>query len=94
MQAETVRVDGLPVRYDLLPESLRGGAQRYIEHGIPMGIFLHAVASNDLFTAVVCADKVNLANIRQLVLWWHDYAPPDCHGSAEKVQAWMEGRNV
>lgn len=77
------------IDYEGLPKSLRDGAKLYIEHGIPMGSFLSAVAENDLEQAVRYADAENLRLLRQIVEWWSDCAPVKCHGSYEAVKRWL-----
>jgi len=50
------------LRYEHLPEGLRGGMNRYIEHRVPPGNFLTAVLSNDLRRACERADDVKSAS--------------------------------
>lgn len=45
--------------YTRLPVHIRGGAKRYIEHGVRPGSFLTAVIRNDLIHAMRYADDIN-----------------------------------
>jgi hypothetical protein len=76
----------------MLPEGLRAGMRRYIEHGILPGGFLQAVLRNDLKEATLRADDTNLLAMRDIVLFMHAEAPSGCWGSREKVEAWAKAR--
>lgn len=78
--------------YTLLPESLREGTRLYIEHGIPLGSFLRAVASNDLSAAALAADPENAQQLANIARWWIDQAPGNCCGSASAVREWVRIR--
>jgi hypothetical protein len=77
------------VDYSCLPESLRDGAQCYIERGIVPGAFLTAVICNDLYQACVQADPINRRRLHDIVFWFYNNAPDDSWGSAEKMVAWI-----
>ena len=77
------------IDYSGLPEHLRGGMQRYIEHGIPPGGFLTAVLENDLAGAFGRADNTSLAALHDIVRWAHWVMPAGAWGSPAKVQAWI-----
>ena len=81
-------VDGEPVRYDLLPDHLRGGMARYIEHKIKPGDFLSAVLTNDLMVAVFRWD--GMTELLDVVRWVYNQAPPACFGSREKFKEWLK----
>ncbi len=66
------------------------GLERYVEHRIPVGDFLTAVLSNDLATAVAHADDQNIWLIPIYMMWLFNEAPSQCHGSREKVAAWLK----
>lgn len=82
-------VDGEPVQYDRLQINFRPGMERYIEERIRPGGFLAAVLRNDLMDAAVRADET--VDLRALVKWLYNHAPPDCYGSPEKFEAWRAG---
>jgi hypothetical protein len=77
------------LRYDRLPVGLRGGLERYIEHGVPPGHFLTAVLTNDLREACSRADDINRYLLWDIVGWLWNEAPAPCWGSPEKVSAWL-----
>ena len=76
--------------YELLPESLRAGARRYIEEGKPPGSFLRAVIHNNLRMAICRADSDNRAQLNDIVMFWHWEAPGNCWGSHDAFEAWVE----
>ena len=93
--SDSVTVKGQPIDYaanNLLPERMRGGMRRYIENGAPPGHFLTAVLSNDLAEACSRADPINRQRLGDYSGWLYSYAPPGCHGSHEKVRAWLKER--
>ena len=45
---------------DTLPDYMRGGIIRYLQHGIKPGSFLTAILQNDLEMATLCASDVNI----------------------------------
>jgi hypothetical protein len=83
-----------------VPEHLRDGLLRYLEHGIAPGHFLLAVLTNDLMEAVGRADPESAAGLVSLCSYLYNETPGLCHGSPEKVAAWIyaggikgQGRN-
>lgn len=80
------------LRYDRLPQSLRGAAYRYVEYGILPGDFLIAVLSNDLKEACARADDDNRNRLFDIVSWFYNEAPSPCWGSPEKVRVWVVER--
>lgn len=74
----------------MLPEHMRDGMQRYIEHGIPPGSFLAAVLSNDLRGAYERADYINQLVIGDYLRYLYSYAPQGCWGSPKSYHAWIE----
>ena len=75
--------------YSKLPDYMRDGARRYVQHGNKPGAFLTAVLSNDFMKAFMCADYVNTAAIRDWAIWLHNDAPCACYGSPARVAAWI-----
>ncbi len=55
------------LRYDRLPQTLRGGVYRYVEYGVLPGDFLTAVISNDLKEACARADDDNRHRLFDIV---------------------------
>lgn len=78
------------INYDLLPESLQDGAQRWIEDHFPPGGFLQAVISNDLKESLGRADDNNREEIFRIVSFFYNEAPSDCWGSVEKLHLWCD----
>lgn len=66
----------------------------YVERGRPMGHFLEAVFSNDLMEAARRADDRNQAVLAKWALFLHWELPGGCHGSREKVKAWIARKGM
>lgn len=77
-------------RYDLLPENLQEGAQRWIEQGIQPGSFLSAVIANNLRETIGRVDMTNGTRLLEIVSWFYNWAPGPCWGSVDRAQAWAE----
>lgn len=73
-----------------VPPLLTQALGRYVDQGVPTGDFLNAVLENNLKMAYWLADPNSRAAIPHLIQWLHWEAPPQCHGSPEKVQAWIQ----
>lgn len=78
------------IKYDRLPEELRGGMQRYIEHGIQPGHFLTAVLENNFLEAFNRADSGNIFHMLDIVMFMYNQCPMDAWGSPAKVDEWMK----
>ena len=72
-----------------IPERMRGGITRYLEHGIPPGHFLTAVICNDLHEACRCADDENKYLLFDYVMYFYNHAPIGCWGSPDCFDAWV-----
>lgn len=89
-----ITVNGLSINYDaenLLPEHMRGCMRRYIEERRQPGSFLTSVLASDLMQAAAVADDINRQRLFDYANWLHNYAPPECYGSYNKVDAWLRG---
>jgi hypothetical protein len=75
--------------WKLIPEYMHGGIRRYVEHGVLPGDFLQAVICNDLFRAVERADDTNILLLARYVIFFYNYTPHECWGSADHVKAWV-----
>ena len=84
---EKIKVD---IDYSGLPEHIRGGVQRYIEHGIQPGDFLEAVICNNLKESFKRADNTNIRRMFDIVYFFYNEAPINCWGSPERMKQWME----
>ena len=78
------------MKYDQLPEHMRGGAQRYIEHGEAPGDFLIAVLENDFVRAYNTADDINTSCMRDWAGWLYWECPLAAWGSREIVATWIK----
>lgn len=69
--------------------SMKESLTRYVEKGTPTGGFLEALLSNDLFAAFARADEAGRTHMEELVrhIYWN--VPSGCHGSTQKVTAWI-----
>lgn len=77
------------VKWETIPESMRGGVIRYIENGIPPGHFLQAIFKNDLIEACSRGDAENLALITTYVKLLWNQCPPACWGSQDHYRQWI-----
>ena len=80
----------MEIKYDKLPEHMRGGARRYIEHGIMPGHFMRAVLANEFIMAFMLADAINAAAMRDWADWIYNEVPFGCHGSRARVAEWVK----
>lgn len=76
------------------PRSISEGMVYYIDKGTPMGSFLTALFSNDLFKCYMRADKENQRLIGNYIHFIHWHCPQECYGSIEIVNAWIKSKEV
>jgi hypothetical protein len=77
-----------------IPSHMLDALDRYVKSGIPPERFLTAVLENDFLEVVQRADDCNcylLQDYAQYVYW---ELPGICHGSPEKVAAWMKKKQA
>jgi len=74
---------------DILPDEAIETIRIYIEDGCPMGSFLTAVFSNDLFEAYGRADHINKGLIYTYCKYVCNCLPMDCWGSSKIVEKWI-----
>ena len=72
-----------------IPDYMQESLWNYVTKHYPIGGFLRAVLSNNLMEAVGKADDNNLPSLPAYTNWLYNDAPSDCHGSPEKVDAWL-----
>lgn len=86
--------DNLENRYKLallrLPGHMRDGMRAYIETGQSVGDFLTLMIQGQSIGALAHADPVNRNNMGVWRDFFELYAPPECHGSVEKMKAWQK----
>jgi len=66
------------------------GLRRYADDGIPPGGFLMAVLENNLMEAFGRADEQNTLDMVEIAAYVYNEIPSVCHGSPERVTAWLE----
>ena len=81
-------------RWDLIPERMRDGIERYVLRGVPPGGFLRAVIRNDLFDAVGRADEENQTLLVNYCRFFDGWCPHQCWGSVEKYEAWIAQKGL
>jgi hypothetical protein len=67
---------------------------RYVNARIPTGDFLRAVLSNNLSESIGRADEDNLRALPTIVAYIYNELPSLCWGSEERVQRWLEHREL
>lgn len=72
-----------------IPDYMIEGVVQYVMYGKPSGGFLMSVFSNDLMGAMARADSTNQVYIKQYCDLLYNQLPSPCHGSSERVQAWI-----
>lgn len=77
------------IDYSLIPALTLDSITAYVSHRRPVGGFLTAVFEHDLFEAVGRADENNLRALRHIVAYIYNEVPSVCHGSRERVDAWL-----
>jgi hypothetical protein len=78
--------------YAQIPERMQEALKRYIYDNLKPGDFLTAVLRNNLRDAVGKADDDNLPLLPLYVRWLYNFAPGNCWGSPENVDAWLAKR--
>jgi hypothetical protein len=75
-----------------IPEHMLDAVAGYVDDHYPVGSFLQAVISNDLFRAVSKADDLNRDRLVNYVAFFYNYAPASCWGSPEAYASWVKER--
>lgn len=72
-----------------IPEHLREGLARFIDHGTVPGGFLTACLSNDLLSAVSRAHPtLTIEDLRAVMHFLYMGAPSMCWGNRQLVEGW------
>lgn len=74
------------VKYDMLPEYMRGAARGWVEYGQPPGDFLTCVLRNDLTGSFGAADDENFRRMADWVRWLYNECPHGAKG--DRMDAW------
>ena len=86
--------EALATRYPNAPVHILDAISRYANDHIAPGGFTRAVLENDLSQAIGRADENSLAGLQDIVRYVHWEIPGGCHGSREKVEAWLKREGV
>lgn len=78
--------------YAVIPAAMQESLREYVLNGRPVGDFLTAVLSNDLFGAVGRADAENLPLIPTYVRWVYNRVTIYAHGDYATVERWIAHR--
>jgi len=73
-----------------LPDYTKDIIDAYVADGFPPGDFVTAVLANDLMEAFGHADDNNRAAMFDICCYVYNSIPGACHGSYEKVGAWID----
>lgn len=71
-----------------VPKHMRAAVARYVIFGTPPGSFLSAIIEGNYFEACSRADDTNRAGLFGYAMFFHNYAPSSCFGSAERLTDW------
>jgi hypothetical protein len=66
------------INYDILPEHIRGGFQRYIENHVKPGSFVTLCLENDLVHSFGAADPVNIERMFDIAKFLYNDTPGNC----------------
>jgi len=71
-----------------IPDTLKLGLERWVDHGIVPGSFLRAVLQNDFCEAVLQADYQNVQHLRSIARFVYEVLPYEAWGNRVKVIDW------
>jgi hypothetical protein len=77
------------IPYPMVREDTLDTIDRYVTDGIPTGSFCEAVLSNNLMESFGRADLGNRVALFEICSYIYNETPSACHGSPEKVSAWL-----
>lgn len=75
--------------WSVIPQHMRGGIERYVMSGVPMGSFLTAIFANDFQEAAGRADDENRQALFGYARFLYNSVPSNCKGSYGAVDAWI-----
>lgn len=75
--------------WSAIPYHMRGGIERYVMYGIPMGSFLTAIFANDFMEAAGRADSENQRALLAYARFLYNSVPSQCKGSYAAVDQWI-----
>ena len=74
----------------MIQRHIKESIDLYVSEGVPPGVFLTAVLSNDLMEALGRADRENRETLYDICGYIYNEIPSACHGSPEKVKGWLD----
>lgn len=74
----------------MMPRALKASIDLYVDRGVPVGGFVYAVLSNNLFEVFSRAEEHYRANLETICDYIQNYTPAICYGSEERVTKWLE----
>jgi len=77
--------------YAEIPDHILESLEMYAEERRPVGDFLKAVLSNDLYGAVGRADPICMACLKKIVTYINCKLPGGCWGSPQHYKDWLKG---
>lgn len=77
-----------------LPKEAINDIEAYVKFGQPLGDFLTAIFSNNLFLACAKADIYNETLLFSYVEYIWNFTPSSCWGSKEIVLEWIRCRQL
>lgn len=77
--------------YEDIPAHILESIDAYAAEGRPVGHFLEAVLSNDLYEAVKRADAACLKALNLIVMYVTNKFTSTCYGSPERYKEWING---
>ena len=80
--------------YSKIPDYMMININNYVENGYPMGSFLTAIFSNDLYQAVAKADDINKSIIPIYIHYLINELPCNSYGSNEIVSDYIKSKSV
>lgn len=78
--------------YGKIDPRIREALDAYAQTGRPVGSFLTAVLSNDLFEACARADPYNLDTLPIITAYVFNHLPAESYGSRESMESWIAHR--
>ena len=72
-----------------MKQSIKDSIDRYVKDKCPTGSFLRYVLENNLMGAMGQADEDNCRDLFEICNYVYNKIPASCHGSPEKVKAWL-----
>lgn len=72
-----------------MPRNIKDIIDLYVDKGYPVGSFLYAVLTNNLFEAAARADQQNQFALTSICQYIYNYTPGSCWGSVKAVKDWQ-----